>query len=283
VVPIGLVRQSVDTDAGLIALWRREGKEPGLFLIHGNTSSKAAFRDLLLEPALASRTIVALDLPGCGESDRASDDHYTIPALARVLAPVIQATFAQGPVIVGWSLGGHIALEALGQNPDICRALVLTGTPPAGPGAEELTTTFHMNDLTIVATAESPSDEQLDVYVRALYGDSKPIPAELFAAARRCHGRLRSVCTEHMLRGEEGHPQRRVIAQWPHPIATLQGDRDVFFDPALLDRLSWKNLWRGATQYVHGTGHAPFFERPEGYAALLGAFLREIETGQRSG
>lgn len=276
--PPGCVPRRIDAAGTRLGVWERSGHGPALLFVHGNSASKAAFRDLIGEPALAGRRIVSIDLPGSGESANAGDEQYTIPAFACTLIEAADRLSLNRPIVLGWSLGGHIALEAVGQRPDVLRALVLTGTPPCGPGAGELAETFHAGELAQVVSAESPPPELLDAYVRALYGKSRPIPGELFEAAKRCHGRMRRLFAEHWLSGIEGVPQRRVISRWPGAIAAIQGDEEPFFDPALLNTLNWRNLWRGESQYVRGAGHAPFFERPDRYAALLAEFLQNLSV-----
>lgn len=280
-VPPGAEARRIVRPAGDIAAWVKPGRGIPLLFVHGNTASKAAFRSLLAEPALAERAWAAIDLPGAGESDDAADPAaaYTIPAFARAVGEAIVGLGLDRPVVMGWSLGGHIAIEAAGQGVPM-RGLVITGTPPCGPGPAEMAESFNMEALGEVAIAESPSREVLAGYIRRkLYGESRPVPDELFEAGYRFDARARSNFANHWLSAVEGHHARTVIAEWPHPIAVIQGDLEPFLDPTLIDRLTWRNLWRGRSQWIAGTGHAPFFERTGDYAALVAAFLDETEQG----
>lgn len=278
--PEGAERRFVDGPSGRIAAWVKPGGGVPLLLLHGNTASKTAFRRLLAEPALAGRAWAAMDLPGAGESDDAADVErfYTIPAFARAVAAVVSGLALDRPVAFGWSLGGHIVIEAAGQGVPL-RGLVLTGTPPCGPGPQEMAESFNMDALGEVAIADQPSAEVLQAYMRTkLYGTSVPVDDELITAGLRFDGRMRKTFADHWLSAVEGCHARTVIAEWPQPIAVIQGDLEPFLDPHLLDRLAWRNLWRGRGQWVPGTGHAPFYEKPADYAALLAAFLAEIDA-----
>ncbi len=275
-LPTGFQRRRVNGDFVDTVYWARDGIGPPMVFIHGNSASKAAFRDLLVSAPLAGLALFAIDLPGAGESDQAPDVQYTIPALARNVRHILPAISPEPPIVVGWSLGGHIALEVVGQDPCAARGLVLTGTPPAGPGPEEVFSSFRPSELMAVTTGESPPPELLDQYVQALYGASRVIPPELYAAARRFHGRMRRIFAEHWLSATDGFPQRSLIAHWPGPIAVIQGEDEPFFDPALIDRLKWRRLWRGQSQMLGGCGHAPFYEQPERYARLLADFRHDL-------
>lgn len=275
--PAGAKSTTIATASGPIALWDRPGGGRPLLLIHGNTSSKAAFAELFTAPGLIGRRLVAMDLPGCGESPDAKDPPatYTIPAFARAVGGVVSALGLAQPVALGWSMGGHVAIEAVGQGVDL-GAMVLTGTPPCGPGGEEMAESFKPTEFMEVTFSENPSPAMLDVYVGQLYGTHRPIPEAFYAAARRCDGRMRRLFAEQWLSGLEGCHQRSVVAAWTKPIAVIQGLDEPFLDPALLDRLAWGNLWRGGSQNIPDAGHAPFFEQPEAYLGLLAAFLAEI-------
>lgn len=277
VPPSGTACRFVDVKAGRVAAWHRPGERPPILLLHGNTSSKEAFRPLFEAPALAGFELVAIDLPGAGESDDAGDPqaHYTIPAMAGSVIEAVAALGIAPPVFMGWSLGGHIAIEAAAQGMPV-RGMVLTGTPPCGPGVAELAESFHQNEVFAVGTSETSAPEALDRYIAWVFGREMTLPQAALDQARRFDGRLRRVFAEHWISGASGHPQRSFVAAWKGPLAVIQGDEEPFFDHTIVDRLEWGNLWRGEGQVVPGAGHAPFFEQPDAYAALLARFAGEL-------
>ncbi|MDR3508267.1 MAG: alpha/beta hydrolase [Caulobacteraceae bacterium] len=269
---------------GTMAYWERPGANPPLVLIHGNSASKAAFRRLFEADALEGIRLIALDLPGCGESDNAADPQatYTLPGLGAVVAEAV-ARLNLGPaILVGWSLGGHAVIEALaiGAQP---AGVVLTGTPPCGPSLEELGSTFLPAEGAAVVGMESPTPEELSAYVKTLYWPSIATP-EFRHAAERADGRLRRRMFEHIYEGgADCAPQRATVAAWTGPMAVIQGGLEPFFDPKGLDRLKWGNLWRGQGQWVEGAGHAPFNDDPDRYAELLAAFRNDVIQGLTAG
>jgi len=106
------------------------GTGPDLVLLHGWALHGGMWGPWLDELARHARLHV-LDLPGHGRS--------TWPAGLRDLAGLARAVFAavpQGAALLGWSLGGMVALELARQHSRHLRALVLVGTTPkflAGP------------------------------------------------------------------------------------------------------------------------------------------------------
>lgn len=99
-----------------------------LVLLHGYGEHLLTWR-AVIEPLAAQYTVLALDLPGFGASDK-PDRPYTLPWLASVVTEVIESR-ATGPVVlVGHSMGGAIAAQVALERPDLVDALVLIA--PAG-------------------------------------------------------------------------------------------------------------------------------------------------------
>lgn len=277
--PYGATASVIDSNGVTLALWDRPGGAGlPIVLIHGNTASKEAFRDLFAEPALAGRRLIAFDLPGCGESPDAADPArtYTLPALGTIIADVLRRLGAERAVVVGWSMGGHLAIQSLlnGANPS---GIVLTGTPPCGPDPAEIAATFLPVEGAEVMSMPDPTPEQMSRFLKLVYAPSEPGEA-IVRHAQRSDGRLRSHIFAHIFATPDLEPQRVTIAKWKGPFALIQGRDEPFFRPAEQDTLNWGHLWRGATQWVEGAGHAPFITNPKAYATLLAAFATDLEN-----
>ncbi|HEY5334031.1 MAG TPA: alpha/beta hydrolase, partial [Solirubrobacterales bacterium] len=81
-------------------------------------------------PALreAGHRVVSLDHRGCGHSDKDFED-VSIAAIAGDVTALINDRGLEAPVIVGWSLGAAVAVEAVEQLGDAAAGLVLIGSP----------------------------------------------------------------------------------------------------------------------------------------------------------
>jgi pimeloyl-ACP methyl ester carboxylesterase len=85
----------------------RAGEGPPLLLLHGTTSSRRIWAPLISELA-AEATVIAVDLPGHGESPATS---FTPPEWARELAAHLDREGIEKAAVVGHSCGGWTALE----------------------------------------------------------------------------------------------------------------------------------------------------------------------------
>ena len=87
-----------------------------LLLIHGLTESRRMWDPLL--PALAEdHTVLAVDLPGHGES--APGASYAMDAMADEVAAVVSSAGMDAPTIVGHSLGAVVATAYAAAHPSL--------------------------------------------------------------------------------------------------------------------------------------------------------------------
>ncbi len=111
-----------DTVEGLRVRYVRAGEGPAVVLLHGFGSSIYTWKDVL--PGLAeSRSVVALDLPGFGESDRPRD--LSFESYPRVVLGLMDHLGIAQATLVGNSMGGAVATVIAGQTPGRVRGLVL--------------------------------------------------------------------------------------------------------------------------------------------------------------
>src|SRR2546425_2129008 len=108
--------------SGLRVRYVRAGDGPVVVLLHGFASSIFTWKDVL--PGLArSRTVVALDFPGFGESEQPRDlDVGIYPGIVLGLMDrlgIVRVTLA------GNSMGGAVAIALAARQPERVQALVL--------------------------------------------------------------------------------------------------------------------------------------------------------------
>jgi len=97
---------------------------PPVLLIHGSPGRASLFSDLGPLIAGAGYRVIAMDLPGFGDSSRDIDDHSMLAHSRRVLALMDQLDIARAHV-VGWSNGGGVALHLAAAAKDRLASLTL--------------------------------------------------------------------------------------------------------------------------------------------------------------
>lgn len=87
------------------------GEGPPLFCLHGLGGTKASFLPTLAALAPAGNRVIAIDLPGFGDSDKPHAAPYDAPWYADVATGVLDAFGYERASFAGNSMGGRIAIE----------------------------------------------------------------------------------------------------------------------------------------------------------------------------
>lgn len=110
--------------------WREAGDGPDVVvLLHGLGGSRTAWEPQLHALATTFRA-VAWDLPGYGATAPLPGP-VTFGGLADAVVALLDALEVERAHVVGWSLGGMVALHTALEHPDRVDRLVLVATSPA--------------------------------------------------------------------------------------------------------------------------------------------------------
>ena len=276
--------QFLETSFGKVAFIEKGEGPVTILFIHGNSASKSIFSKQF-ESSLADHyRLVAFDLPGHGESDNAEDPQntYTISAYARLVGELANTLQPKSLVLVGWSLGGHIAIEAAAQGLPLA-GIVISGTPPVGPGVEYMGEAFIPSESMGLTGKPDFTDEEVVAFANEGMGGAEFVNDEVLKAVARTDGIARQTMLVDWSTLGAGHEHRAFVARWSQPIAVLQGQQDAFVSGDYLQALEWNNLWRSEIQFFEGIGHAPFWQDPEQFNDLLGSFLEDLGYHNKGG
>lgn len=266
----------ITTTHGALAVEDSGQGDDAVVFIHGNSSSKEIFAAQLHAPLRARYRLVAVDLPGHGDSEDAPDPvrTYTIPGYADAVREVLESLGITRYVVVGWSLGGHIAIE-LATAPPRPLGLFITGTPPLAKSLESLGEAFLPTPHMQLTGKPVFTDEEALTYARATTTPEFGTDDFRYRAARRTDGRARAQIFAGFMQGL-GADQLQTVEETDVPLAIVNGADDAFLNPAYFAKPRYASLWRGEVQRISGSGHAPFFEKPDIYNDLLLAFCADV-------
>jgi pimeloyl-[acyl-carrier protein] methyl ester esterase len=245
------------------------GEGPDVVLLHGWALHGGMWGPWLDELARSARLHI-LDLPGHGRSAWPAGIR-DLSGLARAVVPHVPA----GAAVLGWSLGGLVALELARHHPRLVHTLVLLATTPkflAGPDWDH-----GMRRDVLVA------------FTQGLAGDYRGTVQSFLALqtrgddeARKTLRLLRSKLTSH------GVPDPRALAtgleilrvsdlrdslpRIAMPTLVIAGEHDRL-TPAAAGRHLATTLPAARFRLIDRSGHAPFLSHPDEVLGEVRAFL----------
>lgn len=247
---------------------------PAVLLLHGNSGHKEVFARQI-EALSPHYRVVAPDLLGHGRSDDALEPtrDYTLAGHAGYLAELVAALQLGPVVVVGTSLGGHIALELAAQLPD-ARGLMLVGAPPFAKNPDSMGGAWLPGPAIQLSGKAELSDADVETFVAAHAISEANLAAELRRAVRRADGRSRTTVVGALL-AEAAADQRALVARLELPIAVVNGGADEAVNLGFIEAAPYRRQWRGQPFRIAGAGHMPQVSHPREFNALLAAFVAD--------
>ncbi|HVN36459.1 MAG TPA: pimeloyl-ACP methyl ester esterase BioH [Casimicrobiaceae bacterium] len=249
------------------------GSGPPLVLLHGWAMHSGIWGSLVVRLARRFR-VHAVDLPGHGHSRSAPADSFTLDGACVAVAASIPAD--AGPLtVVGWSLGGLVAMRWARQEPNRVRRLALVSTSPRftaaadWPHAASGETLARFGDelhvawkltiqrfLSLQLQGSEHGRATLATLRQQVFARGQPSQRALFGA-------LETLATAD-LRGE--------VAGIAQPAIVVAGGRDTLAYPGAGQWLA-ERLPDARYAPIDGAAHVPFLSHPDSFAAALDPFL----------
>lgn len=256
-----------------VAYYESEGKGRPVLFIHGNSMSALSFEKQLNSPLGEKYRLVALDLPGHGRSAPAQDPKSacTLPAYGAIVCEFAKSLEIADALLVGWSLGGHVLLEAIGSLQESI-GLMIFGAPPVGkPMAADA---FIPNPLMPLLFKNDLSGEEAVAVTAAFFKPGSNIPTFFIEDMRRTDGRAREALALSL--GEGNYTNEvTVVVDLSKPLAVIHSENESLVSLSYLKGLSIPTLWRGEIQIIPDAGHTPHWEQPELFNNLLMEFITD--------
>ncbi len=188
----------------------------------------------------------------------------SVDGVTNLTISVLEAIVGSPAILVGNSLGGHVAQKIAMQRPDLCRAIVLAGSS-------------GLFERTLEKGVEHrPSREWIERKIKDLFYDEANIPegcvdrayAELSdrRAARAIVKLGRSAKSDHLGSKLSGVRQ---------PVLLLWGRQDNVTPPSVADEFH-ELLPDSRLVWLDHCGHTPMLDQPERFAQSVRDFLSEL-------
>ncbi|MEB3339332.1 alpha/beta hydrolase [Okeania sp.] len=276
-----LIPKKIEISTQNIAYYESSGKGQTIFLVHGNSSSGRSYLHQLQTQLGETYRLIAMDLPGHGISDVAPNPEvtYNLPGYADAVVEVAKALDASNAIFVGWSLGGHILLEASDRLTD-AQGIAIFGTPPIN-NSPDLENAFLPHPSLRLGFTSELSQEDMLAYVTTFFRSNMVEIPELFLEdIALTDGRARANLGASIASG--GYQDEiEIMGNMKVPLMIIHGEQEQLVNPDYITNLKIPTLWHGEIQYIANAGHAPHWETPDKFNSLLVDFITDLTIGNR--
>ena len=283
----------VEISVGTVVVADQRGRRtaratPPLVLLHGFTGSQASWAGVAAA-LRAGRRVVAIDLPGHGGTtirSRAFD--WSLRATADLVAETLAALRISAAAVLGYSMGGRLALQLALAHPERVERLVLESAS-AGLATAAARARRRAADTTLATAIER---DGIAAFVRRwealpLFRSLGRQPAEVRDALRRARLACDPAGLAASLRGMGLGSQPWLgdrLEEVAVPMLLLTGSDDAKFTRTatrLLPRFA-----QATHEIVAGAGHVPHLEQPARFLRAVRDFLTtgrsRLSRGERA-
>lgn len=285
----GDVVQRLDLHGHPISV-RVQGEGPPLVLIHGITSSSACWGEVV-EPLAERHTVIAPDLLGHGESDKAGGD-LSLGALANMVRDMLLILGYDRATIVGHSLGGGVAMQFAYQYPERVERLALVSSGGLGrevhpllraatlPGADWVMPALAKTGVLTAGATAARVLERVGLRPSAdLTGMADGLAT--LADPDTCRAFLHTARSILDPGGQRVDATDRLYLAAGVPVLILWGARDPMI-PVAHGRRAHELMSHSRLEVFDDAGHFPFRDEPLRFVRVLQDFMATTEPGTAS-
>ncbi|HEY6927300.1 MAG TPA: pimeloyl-ACP methyl ester esterase BioH [Steroidobacteraceae bacterium] len=249
------------------------GRGPDLVLLHGWGLNLRVWDGLARELANSFR-VITVDLPGHGHSPW--NPKARTPAEQAWQVHATLASRSDRYSLLGWSMGGQIAIDLAAAMPGSVERLVLVATTPRFAASEDWPHGMPAATLEKLATQlrtnyKRTVSEFLELQVRGSTA-SERVLAELHASLFS-HGEAHPKALVAGLNTLKSSDLRSMLSLIRAPTLVVAGQYDRVTLPAASRALA-EGLTDGRYVEFRRAAHAPFLSHTTGFAELVTGFLR---------
>ena len=253
------------------------GDGPPLLLLHGLLASRHAF-DSIIEPLARDFRVVAVDLPGFGDSEKPPPTRfpYSLESSAEVVADVIAALSLGRCHLIGHAMGASVGLTLAAEHPEFVDRLVLVA-PHLQP--DSLPRTFRLLRSPLVG---SILFKQLfgrasfrSLFAKHMYAPGHDVPPDRVdsyfnafnspAARESAYAVMRAMADTRASIARLSRLKSRTLVVW--------GRSDAYLTPQGAQRIV-RQIASAQLEFLD-SGHSPHEEQPALFVETVDRFFRD--------
>jgi pimeloyl-ACP methyl ester carboxylesterase len=266
--------ETIRTKRGRVATMSA-GEGPTIVMLHGLGATKIEFLPTLAALAPSGWRVVAIDLPGFGDSDKPFPAAYDAAFFSKWVEATLDALGIERAHILGHSMGGRVALEVGMRVPDRSERIVLM-TPSMAWLAHHPLTPFLKVVRPELGIFQPTPKHFVDGIVRRLVPASDnhliaPVVDEFMRAYLTPRGRVAFYAAARNIALEDSKAFWGRLETLSPESMFIWGRRDTIVPIGFARHV--RRVLPAATHVELDCGHAPQAERPRQLHAAIERFL----------
>lgn len=246
-----------------------------IFFIHGNSGSSKTWSRQLQDELFKDYRLIAIDLPGHGESSKAANPKHTYSPIitAKILAEALQRLAENKPYfLVGFSYGTNVIAEML---PFINQPLgiVLSGACVVGTGFGADKVIINFESIFLQQTVEKIAAKEF--LIKQLY--NKNDLTLYLEDYYRTDPFFRTALLNNANEGKVSD-EIKILREYPYKLLAIAGDGDRLVNNQYMEHTGIR-LWNHKIYRIEKAGHFVLSDQPEQFNLLLYEYISERITG----
>jgi pimeloyl-ACP methyl ester carboxylesterase len=250
-----------------------------LLFIHGNSLRSELFKQQVTGLAFNQFRVIAPDFPGHGRSGRSQNPEvdYSVLGYIDMLKQLVLELKLKNIVLVGHSLGGHIAIHLQSElkkaQVKVC-GIAIMGTPPLTlpPKMEQA---FLPNPAMALVFKPNLSDDEIFEVANAFIHHDSAFSEDVKKTIASADPMVRpSIGMSIATQIQESEVD--ILNNSEIPIAVIHGENDSLVNANYINSLGLR-LWQDKIHTINA-GHIPFLEQPSQFNSILQRFIQSIQA-----
>lgn len=251
-----------------------EGSGKPLLFLHGFTGSAQAWAGIT--PSFVKRyQVVTIDFLGHGKSDAPREVHHYSMEKSLAALRTLMESFAEPFGVVGYSMGGRVALALTCTHPELVDLVVLESTSPGLRDARDRELRRESDDALASSILENGIASFVEYWENIpLFASQKKLPDTKIALQRERRLRNREIGLAGSLRGIGTGSQLSYwenLASIRQPALLITGEEDHKYRKIAAKMMD--ELPSAEHITVDRVGHAVHFEDSDTYISILRQFF----------
>lgn len=245
-----------------------ENARNSLLFIHGNSGSGKFWKPQLESTALEDYHVIAVDLPGHGNSARLNNLHqYNCIFFAEIIVDILTKYLQGKPcVIVGYSLGANVA-AALPLDQKNIKGFALAGSSVIGKAFTPASVLFNGGSANILLSNQNTQEEIMQFYDLLSHLKNSDYYAQYLEDYYQTDPLFREAFFANTINGQINDGIQQLQA-FGIPVLVVFGAEEMIINRNYLETHPF-DVWKNKIEMINDAGHQVSADQPATFNKLL--------------